>query len=146
MSGLSRPRVRATTACFVVADLQRSIAFYEKLGFGEPGVWGEPPCFAMLNRDLFDIMLSLGEKPGQVRPNGPDKVWDLYIKVADLEAEVAALRAAGVVIEREPSRTEYGMIEAEVSDPDGHRTASARTSSADPLPPGRCPSLQGEGI
>jgi catechol 2,3-dioxygenase-like lactoylglutathione lyase family enzyme len=41
--------------------------------------------------------------------------------VGDLEAEVAALRAAGVAIEREPSRTEYGMVEAEVSDPDGHR-------------------------
>jgi catechol 2,3-dioxygenase-like lactoylglutathione lyase family enzyme len=121
VSALGRPRALATTACFVVSDLSRAIAFYEKLGFGDPGVWGEPPCFAMLNRDLFDIMLSLGEKPGQVRPNGPDHVWDLYIKVGDLEAEVAALRAAGVAIEREPSRTEYGMVEAEVSDPDGHR-------------------------
>jgi len=121
VSGHERPRALATTPCFVVSDLARAIAFYEKLGFRDPGVWGEPPCFAMLNRDLFDIMLSLGEKPGQVRPNGPDHVWDLYIKVGDLEAEVAALRAEGVPIEREPSRTEYGMVEAEVVDPDGHR-------------------------
>ena len=48
----SRPRVLSTTPLLVVADLQRSLGFYcQKLGFGEPSVWGEPPCFAMLHRD-----------------------------------------------------------------------------------------------
>lgn len=121
-----RPRVLSTTALFVVADLERSIDFYcGKLGFGEPGVWGEPPCFAMLNRDGFDLMLSLGETPGHVRPNGPDHVWDLYIKVDDLGAEAAALRASGMALDREPSDTEYGMRELEVVDPDGYRVCLA---------------------
>jgi catechol 2,3-dioxygenase-like lactoylglutathione lyase family enzyme len=117
-----RPKVLTTTALFVVSDLQRAIDFYcEKLGFGEPGVWGEPPCFGMINRDGFDLMLSLAGAPDRVRPNGPDGVWDLYIRVADVEAEAAALRAAGVELAREPERTVYDMVEIEVVDPDGYR-------------------------
>src|SRR5260221_6647869 len=116
-----RPKALATTPLFVVADLQRSMAFYEKLGFGEPGVWGEPPCFAMANRNGFDVMLSVAEDPAHIRPNGPNKLWDLYIKVADLAAEKEVLEAAGVAIIRSPSKTAYGMLEMEVVDPDGYR-------------------------
>ncbi|MEO8133922.1 MAG: VOC family protein [Betaproteobacteria bacterium] len=115
-------RVNAITTLFVVSNLQQSVSFYcDRLGFTDPSIWGEPPCFAMINRDGFDLMLSLVEKPGQVQPNGPAGVWDLYIKVADLEAEAAALRAAGVVLVREPADTVYGMREMECLDPDGHR-------------------------
>jgi catechol 2,3-dioxygenase-like lactoylglutathione lyase family enzyme len=116
-----RPKVCATTPLFVVSDLQRAVEFAGRLGFVEPAVWGEPPCFAMLNRDGFDLMLSLAQKPEQVRPNGPDGVWDLAIAVVDIEAEKAALEAAGVTIVRQPERTFYDMIELEVLDPDGYR-------------------------
>ena len=57
-----RSRIRAVTPLLVVSDLQRSIDFYARaLGFVEPNVHGDPPCFAMMNRDGFDLMLSLGE-------------------------------------------------------------------------------------
>ena len=121
MSG-ERPKVLTTTALFVVSDLDRAIRFYcDKLGFGEPGVWGEPPCFGMLHRDGFELMLSLAEAPDRIRPNGPDGVWDLYVRVPDVEAEAAALRAAGLELAREPERRVYDMIEIEVVDPDGYR-------------------------
>ena len=119
---IRRPKVLATTPLFVVADLQRSIDFYcQKLGFREPAVWGEPPCFAMLNRDLFDLMLSLAESPEHVRPNGLNHVWDLYIRVSDVTGEAAELEAAGVPLDRGPNRTFYDMLEIEVIDPDGYR-------------------------
>ncbi len=122
-----RPKALATTALFVVSDLQRSIDFYcHKLGFRDPGIWGEPPCFAMINRDLFDLMLSLAEKPEYVRPNGPHGVWDLYIKVEDIAAEQAALAAAGVPLDRGPTKTFYGLLEIEVVDPDGYRICLAQ--------------------
>jgi catechol 2,3-dioxygenase-like lactoylglutathione lyase family enzyme len=113
-----------------VSELQRSIDFYGKLGFHEPGVWGEPPCFAMLNRDGFDLMLSLAEDPSHVQPNGRHKVWDLYVKVGDLAAEAAALRRAGVEIVRGPERAFYDMIEIEVLDPDGHRVCFSQDVGA----------------
>jgi catechol 2,3-dioxygenase-like lactoylglutathione lyase family enzyme len=48
----SRPHVKATTPCLIVTDLDRSIAIYcDRLGFQEPAMWGEPPCFAMGHRN-----------------------------------------------------------------------------------------------
>ena len=117
-----RPRLLSTTPLLVVSNLQQSIIFYcSKLGFREPNAWGEPPCFAMMNRDNFDLMLSLAEKPEYVRPHGVFGVWDMYLRVPDLQAEIAALQAKGVTLARGPEKTFYDMLEIEVVDPDGHR-------------------------
>jgi predicted enzyme related to lactoylglutathione lyase len=128
----SRPRLLTTSPLFVVSDLTRSLAFYARLGFGCERTWGEPPCFAMPRRDGFELMLSLAEKADRVRPNGPDEVWDLYLRVPDLAAEKEALERAGVAIVREPEQTVYDMLEMEILDPDGYRICVAqdtRTSS-----------------
>jgi catechol 2,3-dioxygenase-like lactoylglutathione lyase family enzyme len=117
-----RPKVLRTTPLLIVSDLHRSLDFYcHKLGFVEPAVWGDPPSFAMINRDLFDLMLHLAETPDQVRPNGVHHEWDLYVVVEDLAAEMQALRTAGVAFDYRPEKTSYGTIEMEVVDPDGHR-------------------------
>jgi catechol 2,3-dioxygenase-like lactoylglutathione lyase family enzyme len=118
---MPRPKVFATTPVLVVADLQRSIEFYAKLGFVEPATWGDPPAFAMMNRDGFDIMLSKSDSPSQIRPNGADDVWNVHLRIADVAAEANALRGAGLAIARGPERTDYDMIEIDVLDPDGHR-------------------------
>ena len=125
---MERPKVTSTSPLFVVSDLERSIDFYcGKLGFREPSIWGEPPCFAMINRDRFEIMLSLAEDAAHVRPNGPQRIWDVYINVADLDAELMALKEAGVPLDLEAHTTEYDMIEAEVVDPDGYRICFAQS-------------------
>jgi catechol 2,3-dioxygenase-like lactoylglutathione lyase family enzyme len=129
MSG--RPRVRALVPLFVVSDLQRALEFYEqKLGFTEPSVWGEPPCFAMLYRDGFELMLGLAEDPTLVQPNGPHGVWDLYLRVTAVEAEIAALTAAGVKLDHGPIDKFYDMREIEIVDPDGYRICLAENISA----------------
>jgi catechol 2,3-dioxygenase-like lactoylglutathione lyase family enzyme len=103
----------------------RSLEWYcDKLGFSEPATWGEPPGFGMANRDGFDLMLSRAESPADVHPNGGD-VADLYIRIEDIEAEKRTLEAAGVTIERGPTRTFYNMIEIDIRDPDGHRICLA---------------------
>jgi catechol 2,3-dioxygenase-like lactoylglutathione lyase family enzyme len=118
----------------VVANLQRSIDFYaNKLGFVDPNVHGDPPCFAMLNRDGFDLMLSLAESPNLVRPNGPSGVWDIYLSVADIADESAALAAAGITIDKGPTDMFYQMREIEVIDPDGYRLCLAQDISGEPL-------------
>ena len=116
----TRARVLSTTTLLIVADLPRSLAFYDKLGFGQPSVHGEPPCFAMLSRDGFELMLSTGENQTP-RPNGASGVWDMYVRVDDVAREMWALAAAGVAIDKEPTDTFYQMREIEVVDPDGHR-------------------------
>lgn len=129
-----RPRVRAVTPLLVVADLRRAVDFYcGKLGFAEPNVHGDPPCFAMMNRDGFDLMLSAADDPAQVRPHGRDGVWSIYVVVADVAAEIAALRSAGVPLDKGPTETFYGMREIEVLDPEGHRICFAQDISGEPL-------------
>jgi catechol 2,3-dioxygenase-like lactoylglutathione lyase family enzyme len=121
---MTEPRqpVRATSPCLVVSNLDQSIAFYcGKLGFAEPALWGDPPCFAMMHRDGFDVMLRLAGAPDRIHPNGPDGIWDLYIHVDDVRAEVAALGAAGVAIDADLCDTAYQMSEIEIVDPDGYR-------------------------
>lgn len=117
-----RPAVTATAPLFIVADLARSTAFYcDKLGFRDPSAWGEPPCFAMMHRDEFDLMLGLATPESPVRPNGPSGMWDVYIKVGDIAAEIEALKGEGVPLAAGPRLTFYNITEIEVIDPDGHR-------------------------
>ena len=102
----------------IFSDIQRALDFpLRVLGFVDPAVHGDPPCFAMLNRDGFDLMLSLGTP----RPNGRDGVWDVHLRVDDLAAEMEVLAAAGVPLDVQPHETFYGMREIEILDPDGHR-------------------------
>jgi catechol 2,3-dioxygenase-like lactoylglutathione lyase family enzyme len=126
---MERPRVLSSTPLLVVSDLQRALDFYAKLGVGSPDVWGEPPGFAMIHRDGFELMLSLAEGPGQVRPNGPHGAWDVYLRVTDVALEVLALAAAGVPIDKGPTDRFYEMREIEVVDPDGHRICFAQDTS-----------------
>jgi predicted lactoylglutathione lyase len=97
----------ASTPVLRVADVRRSAEFYMKiLGYEEPAFFGEPPEFCMLHRGEHDLMLAT-------------EGWSMHLRVADLAAERAAMEAAGMKV-GEPRTTEYGMIELEVTDPDGH--------------------------
>ena len=126
---MSRPKLVSSTPLFVVSDLTRTLEFYGRLGFHAKGTWGEPPCFAMPQRDGLELMLSLAEQPAQIRPNGPEGIWDMYLRTPDLAAEKAALERSGVAIARQPERTVYDMIEMEVLDPDGYRICIAQDTS-----------------
>lgn len=127
-----RPRLRAMTPLLVVSDLQRAIDFYVgKLGFTDAQAWGEPPCFAMMHRDGLDLMLSRAEDASHVAPHGRFGVWDLFLNVADVATERAALLAAGVAIDKGPTDTFYAMREIEVLDPDGHRVCLAQDISGE---------------
>jgi hypothetical protein len=75
-------------------------------------------------------MLSLAEDPSHVRPNGPQKVWDVYVKVGDVAMEAKALRRASVEVVRGPEKSFYDMIEIEVLDPDGYRVCFAQDVGA----------------
>jgi predicted enzyme related to lactoylglutathione lyase len=120
-----RPKVLRSSRVFLVTDLDRSLAFWAALGFGDPNQWGEPrPVFAMANREGFDVMLAK-DTP---RPNGGEH-WDFHFVVADLAAEQKALEAAGIRIVRGPSKTFYSMLEIEVLDPDGYRICLAQDLS-----------------
>jgi catechol 2,3-dioxygenase-like lactoylglutathione lyase family enzyme len=127
-----RPPISALTPLLVVSDLERSIDFYcRSLGFVDPNVHGDPPCFGMINRDGFDLMLSVAKDPATIHPHGPSGTWDIAIRVTDLAAEMAALAATGVRLDKGPTDTFYEMREIEILDPDGHRVCLGQDITTD---------------
>ena len=112
------PAILAVFPKLLVRDLQTSLRFYEKvLGFRNAGTFGEPPVFAIVERDGCGIHLLQGEP----RPRrGEHEAWDVYLEVSGLDALVVELTERGARIVRGPALLEYGMTELDVIDPDGY--------------------------
>ena len=117
---MERSKVVGVSPLFVVSDLKKSLDFYAKLGFGDASVHGEPPCFAMIDRDGFELMLSVAADPKQILPNGRSGTWDVYIRTGDVAAEIDALQQWAIALAKGPTDLPYMMREIEVVDPDGY--------------------------
>ena len=74
-----------------VRDVERSSAFYRD-ALGLPFLFAPAPTLAFLQ--LGDVRLMLSASEGDFAPGGSSSV--LYLKVADIDAEHAALSARGV--------------------------------------------------
>jgi lactoylglutathione lyase len=102
---------------FYTADLLRAVAFYtERLGFEERYRFPEDerPFFVVVGLGAFSLGLAETE---EMDPAGRAALW-LYSDHVD--AEIEALRAAGVEVAREPEDKEWGERMAAVLDPDGN--------------------------
>jgi catechol 2,3-dioxygenase-like lactoylglutathione lyase family enzyme len=113
----------ATTVRYLVADVDRSVAFYrDQLGFEVVDVMGV--AFALVRRADLTLWLS-GPTSSAARPmpDGGQPVaggWNRFvIEVDDLAARVAALTAAGVSFRNEIV-TGPGGKQILVDDPDGN--------------------------
>lgn len=118
---------------FLVADVTKAADYYrEMLGFTVSGIWGEPPCFCMPQRDNMTVMLSEVDDKTRIRPNGSDgESWDAYVWVLDADALFAEFKATGARIAYEPiDRDFYGNREFAVYDLDGHMIAFAHDIAA----------------
>lgn len=93
---------RSATIRYFVADLDRAIEFYrDQLGFEEE--LHAPPTFAMLYRGDLRLLLSVPGEPHALpdgtlpKPGGWNRI---SLRVSNLSATVAALRASGVTLHR----------------------------------------------
>lgn len=96
---------------FNVADVGRSVAFYDKLGF-ETSVHDEAYAFAHRDRDLT-IHLAKAEN-GTVPGHG-----SLYIHCQDADRVADDWRGAGIAVTG-PEDQDYGRREGTAVDPDGN--------------------------
>src|SRR4051812_43629890 len=115
-----RAKLRNSTTVFLVGNIEPTLEWYKRLGF-EAEYY--PPGFEMLRRDEIEIFLQ--QQPGYVAPDDPGRrerqAWNVYIVTDDVKAlfeEYSAL--AGVTISRKLCRQEYGMMEFDVTDLNGH--------------------------
>ncbi|MGQ0701721.1 MAG: VOC family protein [Gemmatimonadales bacterium] len=111
-----------------VNDLQRSIRFYEGLGFEIEERWeGEGV--------LHGVMLKAGEgriglsqddwKKGRNRVKGVGmRLW--IGTTQDVDRLAAQAKRAGITLDAEPYTTEWGSRVFEVTDPDGFKLTVSR--------------------
>ena len=108
--------------CFIVSDLERSVAFYrDRLGFR--------PAFEFLNDrgERFGQYLHVGDRTflelfkGEVRPPAEGQSYRHFcLEVDDLAATAADLRSRGVEVTEIKAGSDHSL-QAWLADPDGNR-------------------------
>ena len=116
---MTHPRLTSLAPQFLVDDLARSIAFYEKLGFsfGEP--WGG--FYAIGFRDGLELHLKESPKsPDERRWRREQQHLDAAAGVDGIEAFYEQCVASGVPILHPLKPTDWGTKDFYIEDPDGY--------------------------
>jgi catechol 2,3-dioxygenase-like lactoylglutathione lyase family enzyme len=121
---MTRPITQAISPCFIVSDVDQTIAFYrDKLGFEmrlrEPE---KNPFFGIIGRDGAQIFIK-SDRDVSPLPNGkrhPFMRWDAFVYAADPDALAADFAAHGAAFSHPLEDTHDGLRGFEISDPDGY--------------------------
>lgn len=121
-----RAKLRNSTTVFLVGNIEPTMEWYKQLRFKAEY---HPPGFAILRRDNVEIFLQ--QQPGYVAPDDPGRrerhAWNVYIVVDDVKALYEEYsRLPKVTISRQLRPQEYGMLEFDVIDLNGHRLVFAQ--------------------
>ncbi len=127
----SRAKLRNSTPVFLVGNIEPTMEWYKRLGFRSEYY---PPGFAILSRD--EIQIFLQQQPGYIAPDDPGRrerhAWDIYILTDDVRTLYEEYSASpGVKISRRLCRQDYGMMEFDVMDLNGHRLVFAQPIPAE---------------
>jgi catechol 2,3-dioxygenase-like lactoylglutathione lyase family enzyme len=121
-----KARIIGSAPILLVQDVVTSADYYrDRLGFSYERFWGEPPCFCILWRDQYHLMLSQVDDPRFIVPHykAVEKMWNVYFWVDDVEALYEELLTRGARIDYELCNQPYGCREFGVQDLDGYDIA-----------------------
>lgn len=115
-------QVRAVSPFLLVRDVKRAAAYYsDVLGFAVRGFWGDPPMFAITDRDNISVMLRQVKANETFQANATlEDCLDAYFSVNDADALYAEYLGKGADLVCPPEDQPYMMREFQVRDPDGH--------------------------
>jgi catechol 2,3-dioxygenase-like lactoylglutathione lyase family enzyme len=105
----------------LVRDVPASLAYWrDKLGFGKPSTFGEPPEFAILSRGDARVMLGKAKAGLEITPFWKQRsgLCNAYFWVDDARAMFAEIKGNSAVIEYDLELQDYGVLEFGVRDPD----------------------------
>jgi catechol 2,3-dioxygenase-like lactoylglutathione lyase family enzyme len=106
--------MRLNHVTLIVRDLERSKAFYRGLGLIQ--IVNTPPRYAR-------FQLPEGESTFSLEVTGAEPATssvELFFECDALDEKVAALKAAGIRFEQDPTDMHYLWREARLRDPDGY--------------------------
>ena len=104
-----------------VTDLQRTIAFYQRLGFQCISTFGDPPVWCNLVRDDWEMMFNAPPRDSVIRdvPRSSKDYQIFYMNCDDVVALHAEFKQKGLDL-TDLRVTVYGMKEFELRDPDNY--------------------------
>lgn len=123
------PKMNLNQITLDVTDMERSIAFYEKIGLVL--IVFTHPRYARLECPDGGTTLSLHPGPSV------SSHASLYFEVPDVRARYNELTAAGISFETEPTEQGWLWTEAWFRDPDGHRLCLYHAGENRRFPPWR---------
>jgi lactoylglutathione lyase len=113
-------------------DVEAVAAFYRRLGFSENVRLNGPDGrvgYVGMSRGAAELAVTSVDSPrtlAGVEP-GPGPRGELFVYVEDLDAAVAALRAARATVHRESADMPWGERIAFLADPEGNLVTLAQT-------------------
>lgn len=119
MATKTRPRITSFAPQFLVDDIERSMAFYRKLGF----VFGEPygGFYAIGKLDGFELHLKEAPKNAFERQHRKaNEHLDAVAGVDGVKAYYERCVANGAAILKPLAPTDWGTKDFYVEDPDGY--------------------------
>jgi len=123
---IQHPKIVGSAPILLVKDVVASANYYrDKVGFSYERFWGEPPCFCILWRNGFHLMLSQVEDERFIVPHhkAVAKLWNVYFWVDDADALYEEVRGRGATIDYELCDQPYGCREFGIQDLDGYHIA-----------------------
>ena len=121
---MDKAQLAGPTMVLLVRDLQKSVAFYESIGFNYELVGGPDVRHVHMNRDAVTFILHQAQHPEDVRPFS-SAAGGLYFDAfcyTDVRALLEEVRAAGVPIVNGPHLNDF-FSEFTIQDIDGYRIA-----------------------
>ena len=121
---MSHAVTEAISPCFIVSDVEKTIAFYGgKLGFETRFIAPEEgPFFAIIGRDGAQIFIKaeggVASVPNHTRH--PHLRLDAFVYASDPDALAAEFAEQGAVFSKPLEDTHDGLRGFEISDPDGY--------------------------
>ena len=120
-------RAKALSMSLTVDDVQRSIAFFEGLGFAVCERWEEDGVLLGVMLKAGDVQIGLSQddwKKGRDRVKGVG--MRLFVSTTQNIDEVAArAKGAGISLDSEPRDTEWGSRVFDVTEPSGFKLTIA---------------------
>ena len=131
MTNHTKPRVTSLAPQFLVDDLERSIAYYRRLGFsfGEP--WGG--FYAIGRLDGLELHLKEAPKnPAERKHRRENEHLDAAAGVDGIEAFYQHCVDNGATIIKPLAATEWGTKDFYVEDPDGYIICFGGSAASNP--------------